>query len=32
MSKLMSVKELHVKMAEAEGGKASAALNAQEAA
>ena len=32
MSRLMSVKELHVKMAEAEGAKASAALKAQEAA
>ena len=31
MSKLMSVKELHVKMAEAEGAKASAALKAHEA-
>jgi len=32
MSKLMSVKELHMKMAEAEGAKASAALKAREAA
>ena len=32
MSKLMSVKELHVRMAEAEGAKASAALKAREAA
>jgi hypothetical protein len=31
MSKLMSVKELHIKMAEAEGAKASAALKAQQA-
>jgi hypothetical protein len=32
MSKLVSVKELHIRMAEAEGAKASAALKAQEAA
>ena len=32
MSKLLSVKELHMKLAEAEGAKASAALKAQAAA